>query len=262
MLTALKTTKLAKITLHENEHNPHACFFTKNDTYHNEFLYVCVNNDYFEEVKNSDFYEALNEFATNDYDNSIFFDDDMLECLSTRSYTGFDIFCLSIIDTPTDVLIDIIRYVKNNKDIKEGKEKMTCTCDCKCNMTTKRKTEPQFISEDKSNDNEYTTYIILRNDLNRSVAEQMCDVVEVTQKMYGFSENIVILQANYDDLFVNNFIPTKFDNPDIQFVVLTNNEQKVAHGNFRLVDANITALGFYGIKKDIPKFVKKLKLYK
>lgn len=268
LFKAFKATPIQDTTLvfYENTNNPYAYFLLNNDLNAGGDLFIIVNNDYLSSFKDTEFYSLINEYVNYDFNGSVLLNKHVISLLSQRSILGFDVFCLSIIETPLDILQQIIRYIKQDISITEKKEEMKmCKCHCGCEQqlksTTEKKLTKTFNVEDKNNNNEYTTYIILRNDLNRSVAEQMCDIVEISNKLYGIPENIVILQANYNDLFVDNFIPTKLDNPDIQFVTLTNNEKKVAHSNFRLTDANITALGYYGVKKDMPKFIKKLKLY-
>lgn len=148
------------------------------------------------------------------------------------------------------------------------------------NFKNKGKLMKKF--EDFDNSNELTFYIILRNDLNRSSNHQMIDVVDITRTIqedlrvkacndniynswyYDFVDlksNIVILQASAKDLFEDNYIPSEYKDPNIVFNYIWDDEERVAQGNFRLKEGNITCLGYFGYKKDMPKFVRKLKLY-
>lgn len=126
-----------------------------------------------------------------------------------------------------------------------------------------------------SNRDESILYIILRNDLGLTPSEQLVYSSQMAIKMaikmstyidynnfFRLFDNIVILQASKKDLFEDNFIPTKYNNPNIVFDYHTNEEIRVAHNNFKLDESKIVALGYYGIKKDMPKWIKKLQLYK
>lgn len=136
--------------------------------------------------------------------------------------------------------------------------------------------------EEFDNSNQLTFYIILRNDLNKGANLQMVDIVDITKTIqedlrikacndntynnwyYNFADlksNTVILQASGKDLFEDNFIPSEYKDSKIVFNYIWDDEERVAHNNFRLKEGNITCLGYFGYKKDMPKFIRKLKLY-
>lgn len=144
----------------------------------------------------------------------------------------------------------------------------------------KGKSMKKYMAVDNSN--QLTFYVILRNDLNISVPMQMVYVTEITKAIQEdlrvkaienskyanyynkFSElqgNTVILQASGKELFEENFIPIEYNNKDITFNYIWDDEEKVAPGNFKLKDGNIVCLGYFGVKKDLPHFVRTLKLY-
>lgn len=136
--------------------------------------------------------------------------------------------------------------------------------------------------EDCSNMDKLTFYVILRNDLNRDLGLQLTDIADITKVIqedlreksglnskyanwyYDFinlKTNTVILQASGKDLFEDNFIPSEYKDPNVEFNYIWDDEEKVAHNNFRLKEGNITCLGYFGRKKDMPKFVRRLKLF-
>lgn len=146
----------------------------------------------------------------------------------------------------------------------------------------KNKGKPMKKFEDFDNSNELTFYIILRNDLNRSTSLKMIDISDITKVIqedlrikalednkynkwyYDFANmknNTVILQASGKDLFEDNFIPSEYKDPNIIFNYIWDNEEQVAKNNFRLKEGNTVCFGYLGKKKDMPKFVRKLKLY-
>lgn len=136
--------------------------------------------------------------------------------------------------------------------------------------------------EEFDNSEELTFYIIVRNDLGRSVGLQMSDISNLTRVIgedlrnktfqdeqynrwfYDFNNmrvNTVILQASAKELFEDYFIPSQYKDPKIVFNYIMDNEERVAHGNFRLKECVTTCFGYFGVKKDMPKFLSKLKLY-
>ena len=130
---------------------------------------------------------------------------------------------------------------------------------------------------DESNSDKDTFYIVLRNDLGLSAGAQASYDSEITVAMASelfdtrrgvefdrfidLTKNTVVLQASAEDLFENNFIPAKYADPKVNFTYLWDDEKRVAHGNFRLVEGKTVAMGFFGVKKDLPKFLRKLALY-
>lgn len=131
---------------------------------------------------------------------------------------------------------------------------------------------PTFNFHPEDNSDKMTVYIILRSDLDRTIPEQMCDVALLMEKLasqddyYDFKsewdDQVVILQADYDDLFVNNFLPVKPSDPKLLFATTVNNETRVAPGNFRLTEAQVTGVAYMGRKCDMPKFVRKLQTWR
>lgn len=135
----------------------------------------------------------------------------------------------------------------------------------------------QALYKDEDNSNKDTFYVILRNDLELSAGTQASYVSEITTAMASelfdmhrnvefdrfldLTKNTVILQASGKDLFENNFIPAKYDDPKVNFTYIWDDEKRVAHGNFRLIEGKAVAMGFFGVKKDLPKFLRKLALY-
>ena len=131
--------------------------------------------------------------------------------------------------------------------------------------------------KDESNMDESTFYVVLRNDLDLSAGMQATYVSEVTTAMLDdlridhkidefndfldVSKNTVILQASGEDLFKTNFIPAEYADPKINFTYIFEDTEKVAHHNFRLTEGKIVAMGFFGIKRYLPKFLRKLSLY-
>ena len=142
-------------------------------------------------------------------------------------------------------------------------------------QSKKYKTAPKFKEESNMDDN--TFYIVLRNDLNLSVGMQATYVSEITTAMLDdlridhkldefnnfldLSKNTVVLQASGKDLFEINFIPAEYADPKINFTYVYEDTERVAHHNFRLKEGKIVAMGFFGIKKHLPKFLRKLSLY-
>ena len=130
---------------------------------------------------------------------------------------------------------------------------------------------------DESNLDKDTFYVVLRNDLGLSAGAQASYVSEVTVAMASdlldmhrgvefdrfidLTKNTVVLQASAKDLFENNFIPVRYADPKVNFTYIWEDEERVAHGNFRLVEGKAVAMGFFGVKKDLPKFLRKLPLY-
>lgn len=134
--------------------------------------------------------------------------------------------------------------------------------------TSKLKT---FQYQDEDNSEVMTVYIVLRSDLYRSVPEQMCDIASLMGKLsespnyFCFKEvwddQVVILKADYDDLFLNNYIPLTPDDPRLLFAVTSSNYNRVAHGNFRLAESQINGIAYMGRKCDMPKYIRKLQLW-
>lgn len=152
----------------------------------------------------------------------------------------------------------------------------------KYSSSSKNKGDIMKKYEEFDNKNQLTFYIIVRNDLNRSIGLQMADVSDLTRVIqedlrdkalkddryakdfYDFVNmkiNTVVLQASGKDLFEDNVIPSEYKDPKILFNYIWDDEERIAHGNFRLKEGAIVCLGYFGYKRDMPKFVKNLKLY-
>lgn len=131
---------------------------------------------------------------------------------------------------------------------------------------------PTFNYHPEDNSDKMTVYMILRSDIGRTVPEQMCDIALLMDRLASqenffefrdeWNDQIVILQADYEDLFVNNFIPVKPDDPKLLFATIESHEARVAPGNFRLAEAQITGIAYMGRKCDMPKFVRKLETWR
>lgn len=140
------------------------------------------------------------------------------------------------------------------------------------NLNEGEKEVPTFNYHSEDNSDKMTVYMILRSDIGRTVPEQMCDVALLMDRLASqedffefrdeWNDQIVILQADYEDLFVNNFIPVKPDDPSLLFATIESHEARVAPGNFRLAEAQITGIAYMGRKCDMPKFVRKLETWR
>lgn len=126
---------------------------------------------------------------------------------------------------------------------------------------------------DKNNNKDYVLYIILRNDISRTASERVCDVAELTAKIASkypadvhmstdWENQVVILSASAKDLFVDNIIENKYDNEDLVFASLIKSERKVGHANYALDEAQVVGIAYFGIKQEVPKFVRKLPLWR
>lgn len=140
------------------------------------------------------------------------------------------------------------------------------------NLNEGEKEVPTFNYHSEDNSDKMTVYMILRSDIERTVPEQMCDIALLMDRLASqenffefrdeWNDQIVILQADYEDLFVNNFIPVKPDDPRLLFATIESHEARVAPGNFRLAEAQITGIAYMGRKCDMPKFVRKLETWR
>ena len=140
------------------------------------------------------------------------------------------------------------------------------------NLNEGEKEVPTFNYHSEDNSDKMTVYMILRSDIGRTVPEQMCDIALLMDRLASqedfvefrdeWNDQIVILQADYEDLFVNNFIPVKPDDPRLLFATIESHEARVAPGNFRLAEAQITGIAYMGRKCDMPKFVRKLETWR
>lgn len=121
---------------------------------------------------------------------------------------------------------------------------------------------------DISNKDEYTFYIVLRNDLNKTPGEQLAYATEIGAKLNKNGDvwdtslcNYVILQASKVDLFEKNIIPNKYDDTRFIHTKLIKAERQIGKGNFVCGQPELVGLGYFGKKKDLPKFLKKLNLF-
>lgn len=132
--------------------------------------------------------------------------------------------------------------------------------------------------EEIDNSDDLTLYVVLRNDLNLTTGEKAVYISELTRTIadeifvkYGNQQeftsfmdldcNTVVVEASAKELFEDNYIPAKYANPDVTFTYIYEDSVRVSQGNFRLKEGQIVALGYFGIKRNLPKFLKKLKLY-
>lgn len=134
--------------------------------------------------------------------------------------------------------------------------------------------EPEYQGVDKDNSNEYALYVILRNDISRTDSERVCDIAELSARVAcqypacayiespEWQSQVVILQASAKDLFVDNIVEKQYDNKNLNFVSLIKSERKVGHANYALDEAQVVGVAYFGKKCEMPKFVRKLPLWR
>lgn len=216
-----------------------------------------MNKNIFTEVSSVEELDLLKDFTKEE--SKLYF-----EILEENSITGYYLYKFTLNKESIDKLINsMTKYNSSNSIQNKG-------------VTTVEK------FKDYDNSDKLTFYIILRNDLDRDLSLQMTDIIDITKVIqedlrekacqnefykkwyYDFvnlRSNTVILQASGEDLFEDNYIPSEYKDPLIEFNYIWDDEERVAHSNFRLKEGNITCLGYFGKKKDMPKFVRRLKLY-
>lgn len=149
-------------------------------------------------------------------------------------------------------------------------------------MRKEKITEPQTdeVTRDESNDYAPVTYVILRNDLEYTKGELVAYGAEIVANIQRealvnnnclccyvgscsgneVTNNIVFLSASKEDLF-NGKWPTEYDDTRFISTKLIKSEKRIGHSNFVLAQPELVGLGFFGIKKYIPKSVKRLSLF-
>lgn len=167
--------------------------------------------------------------------------------LNTFGLKNYKLYSIFITDKNEDAVLDLV-YEFKGKNVKKD----------------------QSIQENKDNNYKSTLYIILRNDINRSKMDQICDISELSMLIgsdYAYDilnkdwdGQIVVLQANYQDLFIKNNIEVNHDGLYIQ-KELIKAETKIGHGNYKLSEAKVVGLAYFGLKYNIPAYVKTLKLW-
>jgi hypothetical protein len=121
---------------------------------------------------------------------------------------------------------------------------------------------------DISNKDQDTFYIVLRNDLNKTIGEQLAYATEIGANLNKDGDiwntsacNYVILQASAEDLFKKNIIPNEYDDTRFIHIKLIKAERQIGKGNFVCGQPELVGLGYFGKKKYMPKFLKKLNLF-
>lgn len=169
--------------------------------------------------------------------------------LEELGFANYNLYALAITETSLKILQEL-----KNKGCKMFKKTKKST------LNQERLNTNQDY--DRDNSNEEMLYIILRNDLNATLGEQMSYVAKAASAL-GCNDinNIVILQANATDLFIENKIPAKYDDTSFSHARIVETAKRIGHGNFVLNQPELVALGYKGVKKYIPKFVKRLALF-
>lgn len=131
--------------------------------------------------------------------------------------------------------------------------------------------------EEYDNKNEPILYIVLNKDVLVDKGVKMTAISHLTSLMsckemlpwsarlwnqwldsfdgYG---NTVILEADEDTIYDN----CMSDYNNIEFVKLIDDSTRVAHHNWKLDCPQHVGFAFFGIKKEMPKWIRKLPLYK
>lgn len=135
--------------------------------------------------------------------------------------------------------------------------------------------------EDLSNKDEPILYIVLNTDANLTPGEKYAAVSHLTSmfvdafyinKMninqsnlfaewissYGQYGNTVVLEASEKDIYANCF--EKYDN--VVFDKLISDTKRMAHHNWNLSKPKHVGLYFFGIKSEMPKWIRQLELAK
>ena len=134
---------------------------------------------------------------------------------------------------------------------------------------------------DEDNSNEPILYIILNKDIYTTPGEKLTAISHLTSKFndyhsssfydlptdmiyrewlnsYNGYGNTVVLEADEETIY-NNCM-AKYDNVD--FIKLIEDTDRVAHHNWKLKLPQHYGFIFFGIKKDMPKWIRQLKLAK
>lgn len=176
------------------------------------------------------------------------------DIITECNFNNYDLYSIYMTEENHDIIVNLIKLLKGSKT----------------SEITEHTLEFNPVAID--NHDKLTMYIVLRSDYPSTNIEKACFISELSAKIGCTDEflyykdkwdgQIVIVTANYDDLFVNNIIPSQYDNPDIVFEKLVKSERKVAPGNYALDEACVVAVGYFGIKKELPKFIRKLPLWR
>ena len=162
--------------------------------------------------------------------------------LNELGFEDYSLYAISL----SDETLKHLRFLRKEKEMKTRKFSSQCNRD------------------------QETIYIVLRSDLGKSIGEQMTHVAEAASVWSKWSEkdlcdidyNIIIVQATADDLFIKNTIPLQYDDPKLFMDMVVSYDKRVAHGNFITTQPEITSLVYYSKKMFIPKWVRRLPLYK
>ena len=132
--------------------------------------------------------------------------------------------------------------------------------------------------ENKSNEEEPILYIILNKDANLMDGEKFVTISHLTSRILsnyydddyfskGIDEwlkshngfgNTVILEATEEEIYENCM--SVYDN--VRFVKYIEDTERVAQNNYKLTLPLHYGVAFLGVKKEIPKWVKRLQLAK
>lgn len=153
------------------------------------------------------------------------------------------------------------------------------------NLKYANTSKPQSIATKKYNDednsNEPILYIILNKDIYTTPGEKLTAISHLTSKFidshkytswydnttpfymewiksYNGYGNTVVLEADEETIYKNCM--AKYDN--VEFIKLIEDTERVAHHNWKLKLPQHYGFVFFGIKKDMPKWIRQLKLAK
>ena len=133
---------------------------------------------------------------------------------------------------------------------------------------------------DKSNYDEPILYIIVNKDAKLSHGELIANISHITSKMsnkdfnndsnidlfdewlntYNGYGNTVILEASEAEIYANMFEKSEYVNVEVDYII--SDMKKVAHHNWKLTKPKHLVFAFFGIKKDMPKWIRTLKTLK
>lgn len=154
----------------------------------------------------------------------------------------------------------------------------------KNNQTRLRDSKGRFMKKEKKyesncNCQDPILYIILNEDVEMSVGERMAVVSHLTSRfamydfLYELNQKMEVLQENWLNSFggygntvilvANN--KTIYDNcmasyDNVYFDKYVEDTKRVAHHNWKLNNPKHVGLAFFGIKSEMPKWVRNLEL--
>lgn len=162
---------------------------------------------------------------------------------------------------------DMINKCKNTKKDEEFRI-VECPCD-KCYEELENKDEPilyVILNKDAILESEGVKYAIVSHLTSKLMADAMTEdmsernqdlLYEWLDSFVGYG-NTVVLEASEEELYDNCM--AHYDN--VHFVKLIEDSSRVAHHNWVLDVPQHTGVAFFGIKSEMPKWVRKLPLAK